>query len=244
MNSPARGRRRSGLLHFGNACTSPQVCCKILRWHRRSCKGEWTEITPKRGLTGKPWLKDGVINLIRFLWKQHADGAVVLFPAGWQSRQKDSVMGSAFYRWRQCRFHSAALVYSPVSLILSPTGVCLEMQVMADTIFHGGCVKCGGSYSKSETGTVDWEPRWVRCLRSRRWMKLMMRRLLQHCLRGQSSSPSHASKNGGNRETLGGKKASNLAFSPDSLKANPQCRFHCLGPPVKKKKKHQHPLKL
>lgn len=113
MNSPARGRRRSGLLHFGNACTSPQVCCKILWWNRRSCKGEWTEITPKRGLTGKPWLKDGVINLIRFLWKQHADGAVVLFPAGWQSRQKDSVMGSAFYRWRQCRFHSAALVYSP-----------------------------------------------------------------------------------------------------------------------------------
>lgn len=64
-----------------------------------------------------------------------------------------------------------------------------------------------GSYSKLETGTVDWERRWVCCLRSRRWMKLMMRRLLQRCLHGQSSLPSHASKNGENYETVGGKKS-------------------------------------
>lgn len=70
----------------------------------------------------------------------------VLLLAGWQMSAErvfdKPVTGSAFYRPRQWSIHSPALVYSPVSLILSSTGAYLKTQETSDTIFDAAYVKC------------------------------------------------------------------------------------------------------
>lgn len=120
----------------------------MLNWNNPS--DGWQQYSQS---TGKPQHKARAVNLlwwrrIGFLWKQRERRCCFRCSSHrWQMSAErlfdKPVLGSACSRRRQWSIHWPALVYGPVSLILSSTGACLKTQVTLDSILNAAMLSVG-----------------------------------------------------------------------------------------------------